>query len=72
MYQPGENLQVVLYDSQWKGTEGLARLVLLHKLQDMGVMMEAPAARFTIPHEYGTSYDCLCDFVQFMELEPAK
>jgi len=38
----------------------------------MGVELEGPAARFAIPHNYGTSYECLLDFVQFMELLPMK
>ena len=49
--------------------QGLARLVLLHKLQELGTPAETAAARFNIPKDVVCPYDCLLDFVQFMELE---
>lgn len=52
--------------------QGLARLVLLHKLEELGTPAEGAAARFNFPKDVVCPYDCLLDFVQFMELEPTS
>ena len=39
-------------------------------MQELGTLPENPAARFTLNKQDGvTPFDCLLDFVQFMELE---